>query len=156
MSTMNLPNRRTNWVLFWFSKIAQCDVFSYGTVDLLVVNGERYKMWRDEKGSCPYLMELEVLFCNLVGKAVLGAAKIPQFVDSAYVLFQVTSNNHFHIFQSKPDYWYTWLSSIRDIGVNIRRTDDVNICILWWSTFLKITQRPPGLWWMTKAKTFKK
>jgi hypothetical protein len=101
---MNLPNRRTNWVFFWFSKIAQCDVFKYGTVDLLVMNGERYKMCRDEKGSCPYLMESEVLFCNLVGKAVLGAAKMPRFVDCAYVLFQVASNNHFHIFQSKPDY----------------------------------------------------
>jgi hypothetical protein len=101
---MNLPNKNDKLGLLLVFKLAQCDVFSYGTVDILVVNGERYKMRRDEKGSCPYLMELEAPFCNLVGKAVLGDAKIPQFVDSAYVLFQGTSNNHFHIFQSKPDY----------------------------------------------------
>jgi hypothetical protein len=116
---MNLPNK-DKLGLFLVFKLAQCDVFSSGTVDLLDVNLEMYKKQRDEKGSWLYLlfvvlwevmpytpgnlMESEVLFCNLVGKAVLGAAKMPWFVDSAYVLFHVASNNHFHIFQSKPDY----------------------------------------------------
>ncbi len=46
--------------------------------------------------------------CHLVAKVVIGIAKMPEFMDFAYVVFQVTHNHHSHIFQSQPliCYWF--------------------------------------------------
>jgi hypothetical protein len=53
---MNLPNKKDKLDPFLVFKLAQCNVFSSGAVDLLDVNLEMYKKQRDEKGSWLYLL----------------------------------------------------------------------------------------------------
>ncbi len=93
--------QREGQIFIWFSKIAQCDV---SVVHSRPTGCECkiHKMQRDENRSCPYLMMWDWVLCHLVGKVVLGAVKMPQFVDPTYVLFQVTPNLHSHIFQYQP------------------------------------------------------
>ncbi len=81
---MNLPNK-DKLGLFLVFKLAQCDVFSSGTVDLLDVNLEMYKKQRDEKGSWLYLLFV-VLW------------EVMPYTPGN--LFQ--ANHHSHKFQSQP------------------------------------------------------